>query len=243
MRGLRLVLARELGALFDSAVAWVYLVAFTVAASAIFMNDFFLRGVLDMTPWFQALPALAVLFVPAITMRTWAEERRTQTFELLRTLPLRTSELVVGKFLAVYAFYLLSLAGSLPIVFMLESLGAPDRGLLLAGYVGAALLGGLFAALGVACSAATDHQVVAFVLSASVAGLLVASGLDVVVAALDGLAPGLQLGTLQLENLSVAPRYASFVGGVLDLGDAAWFLCWTGLFLALNGAAVSRAPA
>ena len=79
-----------------------------------------------MGPYFTALPFLLIPFVPAITMRAWAEERAQHTFELLMTLPLHSLQVVLGKYLAALCFYAIVLAGSLPIVLMLFFLGDPD---------------------------------------------------------------------------------------------------------------------
>ena len=89
------------------------------ARARIFMNGFFLDSVVDMAPYFRTLPFLLTLFIPAITMRSWAEERASGTFELVMTLPLRPIAIVLGKYFAALLFYLAVLSGSLPIVIML----------------------------------------------------------------------------------------------------------------------------
>jgi len=144
---------RELAATFDSAIAYVYAIGFVVLANSIFMNAFFLAGTADMTAFFDRLPLLLAVFLPAVTMRLWAEERRQRTIELLLTLPIRPREAVAGKYVAALALYALFLAGSLPIVVMLFALGDPDGGLILGGYMGAFLLGAQLLAVGMFLSA------------------------------------------------------------------------------------------
>jgi ABC-2 type transport system permease protein len=242
LRGIRIVAGRELGACFDSSIAWVYAAVFLLLAHGIFMNDFFLGGRLEMDEYFRALPLLLVLFVPAITMRGWAEERAQGTFELLATLPFRTVELVLGKYAAALAFYLVVLLGSLPIVVMLCWLGEPDLGRIAAAYVGAVLLGALFLAVGLWASSLTREQVVAFVLAAFACALLVLLGHERVVEVLDGLAPAWQPGSWLAASCSALPRYEAFCRGWVGFVDAAFFAVLAGVFLWLNARQVARRP-
>src|SRR5262245_49316142 len=221
--GIRVVFRRELGAYFDSSIAYVYAAVFLLLAHGIFMNGFFLEGVLEMGGYFRALPFLLALFIPAITMRSWAEERSQGTFELIMTLPLRSFEIVLGKYLAALVFYLCVLAGSAPIVGMLLWLGHPDLGLIASSSIGGALLGAFFLSLGLFVSGLTREQIVAFVLCTFACAIFVLSGQEKVVEVLDGLAPTWQLGTWLYESVSVLPHYESFCRGVVSLGDAAYF--------------------
>jgi ABC-2 type transport system permease protein len=229
--GVRLVAGRELGAYFDSSIAYVYSIAFVVLANSIFMNEFFLTGTVDMTGFFDLLPLLLAVFLPAITMRLWAEERKQRTIELLLTLPIRPSQAILGKYLAALALYGLFLVGSLPIVVMLYALGDPDGGLILSGYLGLAFLGAQFLASGMFLSALSGDQIVAFVTSTLLGFFLVLSGNDKVVAVLDGLAPLLNLGTHLYESISVAPHFDSFVRGVVDFHSVLYFSAMSAVFL------------
>jgi ABC-2 type transport system permease protein len=238
--GVRTVWARELSAYFDSPAAYAYAAAFLLVSSSTFMNRFFLDAVADLGRYFHLLPLLLVAFAPAITMGAWAQEQAQNTLELVLTLPLTVGQLVVGKFLAAAACYLLVLVGSLPLVVMVAWLGAPDPGLLVSGYLGAVLLGGLFLAIGMLASSLTRDQVVAFVAAALLGFVLVFSGHEEVVAVLDGLAPGRQAGTWLRETLSVLPHYEAFVRGLLSLASVAYFGLLTAVFLWLTRASVLR---
>lgn len=233
-RGARIVLGRELGAYFDSGIAYVYTIAAIVLANSLFMNEFFLGAKLDMTPYFDALPTLAVFLLPAISMRLWAEDKKTRLFELWMTLPLSPLQVILGKFTAALALYLVFLAGSLPIVVMLAWLGAPDPGLLAAGYLGAILLGGLFLAFGMLLSALSSDQITAFISSALLAFLLVFTGHERVVAVLDGLAPTWGVGTLLRDSISIQPHYEPFVRGLVPATGLIYFLGLGAVFLWLN---------
>ncbi len=230
-RGVRLVAGRELGAAFDAGIATVATVALTLLANSIFMNEFFLTGTLDMTGFFDLLPLLLCFFVPALSMRLWAEERKSRTIELLFTLPIRPLQAVLGKYLAALALFALFLACTLPIPLMLEFLGTPDRGAILAGYLGLSAFGALFLAIGGLLSALARDQITAFVLSTLVGFALVLTGQERVASVLDGLAPTLALGSFLRENVAVLAPYGDFVRGVLRLSAVSYFALSSALCL------------
>jgi ABC-2 type transport system permease protein len=238
--GCRVIMMRETRAYFDSPIAYIYTTVFLVLSCSGFMNSFFLDGVVDMTSYFDALPYLLIVFAPAITMRTWAEEHAQNTFELLMTLPLNSLQIVIGKYAAAALFYLLTLCGSLPIVVMLIWLGEPDLGLILSGYIGAVFLGLLFLAFGLFLSGLTHNQIVAFVLTTLTGALFVLSGYDKVVEVVDGLAPSWQLGSWLYESLSVLPHYQAFVAGVIGLTPLLYFILMCAFFLWMNEITLRR---
>ena len=212
-RGALLVAGRELAAAFDGPVAYVYLVAFTLLANGIFMNEFFLSGNADMRAWFELMPLLLAFFLPAVTMRLVAEERRQRTLELLLTLP---------------------------IVVMLGALGDPDLGLILCGYLGLLGLGAMFVAFGLFLSSLSGDQIVAFVSSTLLGFAFVLTGQDRVAAVLDGLAPAWQPGTLLRDGFSVVPHYEAFVAGAIPLSGGFYFAAFTLLFLWLTALVLQR---
>ena len=240
IRGTRIVFGRELEAYFDSPIAHIYAAVFLVLSCTTFMNSFFLDGIVDMSAYFEILPFLLIPFIPALTMRAWAEEHAQHTFELLMTLPLHSFQAVLGKYLAAFCFYALVLAGSLPIVLMLLFLGNPDLGLICANYLGALLLGGFFLAFGLFASGLTRDQIVAFVLAALCGFVFVLSGHENVVEVLDGLAPTWQLGTWLYESISVLPHYQAFGRGVIALSDLLYFSLMSGFFIWMNQLSLQR---
>ena len=240
VRGTRIVFGRELEAYFDSPIAYIYAAVFLVLSCTTFMNSFFLDGIVDMSPYFEILPLLLIPFVPAITMRAWAEEHAQHTFELLMTLPLPSFQAVLGKYLAALCFYALVLAGSLPIVVMLVFLGEPDLGQIVASYLGALLLCALFLAFGLFASGLTRDQIVAFVLAVLCGFFFVLSGHEKVVEVLDGLTPAWQLGTWRYESISVLPHYRAFGRGVVALADLLYFALMSGFFIWMNQLSLHR---
>lgn len=240
MAGVGAVLERELAAAFESAIAFVASSAAWISVSALFMNEFFLTGRLDMTPFFDLLPLILVLFVPALSMRVWSEDLRTRTFELWMTLPLSTFSVVIGKYLAAVALYALFLAGTAPIVVMLAALGEPDLGRIAAGYIGALFLGAQFLALGVLCSSLTSDQIVAFLASAFTGFVLIFSGHPRIVAVLDGLVPSVAPGTFLADTFSALPHYENFVRGSIALPSVVYCVGFTAACLFLNTLVVEK---
>lgn len=238
--GALVIARRELSGALDAGIAFVVAAGFALLASAAFMNEFFLVGRVDMTPWFERLPYLYLLFLPAISMRLWAEERRTRTFEMLLALPMTSAQLVAGKFLAALALLALLLSSSLPIVVMLASLGDPDPGLILGGYLAAFLAGALLLAVGLIVSCLSKDQVTAFVLTVVVGAALVLLGHERVVAVIDGFWPDLRAGSWLARRVSLLPPFQSLGRGLLTLDALVYFLGGTAACLWINARLVAR---
>lgn len=239
LRGAGLVLRRELAAWFGGAIAYVVLVVSLLAVGSLFVHEFFAAGKLDMAPFFDRLPLVLVLLAPAISMRSWSEDRKQRTFELWMTLPLEPAQIVLGKYAASLCLYAVFLAGTLPLPLMLFALGRPDPGPITAGYAGAALLGALFLAIGQLFSSLTGDQIVAFLASSFTCAFLVATGEARVVDGLDGLAPAVAPGSLLADWVAATPRYEAFARGLLTASGCVYFVGLSALLLAWNSAAVS----
>lgn len=223
MRVCVLVFERELKAYFNSAIAYIFAIVFLLLTCGIYMNDFFLVSTADMSAYFSPLPYLMVLFIPAIAMRLWAEERKDNTYELLMTLPIRKIELILGKYFASFVFFLITLLGSLPIVIMLFTLGHPDGGRIFASYIGAILIGAMYLAISTFLSSLTRDQIVAYLISVLVLSLYYISGNELVASVLDGLWPNIQLGSFLRDTFSAVPHYETFARGVIDFQSIFYF--------------------
>ncbi len=234
MRGIWIIAKRECAAAFDSPIAYIFAIVFLLLTCGVFMNEFFLVSLIQMNSYFEFLPYVLVVFVPTLSMRLWAEDRKYNTYELLVTLPLRSSQLITGKYIAALFVFLLVLVGSLPIVVMLYTLGRPDVGQILASYLGALLAGGFILALGQLISACTKDQIVAYLLTLMASAVFFLSGHALLTGVLDGLWPSLQVGTFVRENFSALPHYETFTRGLLDLRSALYFILLSGSFLWLN---------
>ena len=161
MRSVLPVFRRELGAYFATLLALVFIVIFLMAMGifTFYVGHFYENGVADLSVFFGYHPWLYLFLVPALSMRLWAEERRTGTIELLLTLPVPPWATVLGKFLAAWTFTGLALALTFPIWLTVNYLGHPDNGVILASYLGSFLMAGAYLAIGSCFSAATSSQV------------------------------------------------------------------------------------
>ena len=217
------VFRREFSAYFASPLAAVFIVLFLAlsAALAFYVGGLFERGQADLQPFFGFHPWLYLLLVPAVAMRLWAEERKSGTLELLLTLPISTTQAVLGKFLAGWALLSLALALSFPMWLTIAWLGNPDHGVILASYLGSALLAGAMLAVGGALSAATRSQVVAFVVTVVLCFLMLLAGYPLVQDALQGWAPRPLIDAV--AALSFLTHFQSITRGVLDVRDVLFF--------------------
>ncbi len=230
---LLIILHRELAAYFNSPIAYIFMIIFTLLNGGLFMTQFFLIGRVDMRAFFYTLPFILSVFLPAVSMRLWAEEKRGNTQELLLTFPMQSHELVLGKFFASFLFFLITLACTFPIPVMLAVLGRPDIGAILSGYIGAAFLGGFFLAIGTLVSGFFRDQIVAFILSMMICFGLYLVGTEFVASSIDGWVAG--LGTFLRHFLGSADHYATFAKGVIDNRDVLYFVMGSAVALVLNG--------
>jgi len=226
------VAKRELRSYFNSPIAYCFIVVFILVTCGLFMTTFFLSGVATMRPFFSSLPLILIVFVPAVTMRLWAEERKNATLSLLFSLPTNSISLVLGKFLASFAFGILALLSTLVIPIMLIILGDPDPGPIWGGYLGSILLLAFLLSLGMAVSAFFKDQIVAFIISLVVGFSCFLAGLEFISAFIDGWIPG--LGTFLRETIGISSHFNSFSKGIIDIGDCIYFIVFSVIFLLIN---------
>lgn len=240
MQSVIAVTRRELSGYFSTPVAYVFIVVFLLLAGALTfqLGGFFERGQADLQSFFTWHPWLYLLLAPAIAMRLWAEERRSGSIELLLTLPIPLAAAVIGKFLAAWLFFGVALILTMPIWITVNILGAPDNGVIAASYLGSWLMAGGFLAAGAAMSAATDNQVVAFVLAAALCFALTVAGTPVVQGFFAGWAPAAVAQTI--GDFSFLAHFQAITRGVVDLRDVLFFLSAIATFLFINGVLVDQ---
>ncbi|SVC14059.1 uncharacterized protein METZ01_LOCUS266913, partial [marine metagenome] len=202
-------------------------VAFLGLGLFLTFRSMYALGLASLRPLFDLLPWLFAVFIPAMTMRSVAEERRTGTMEWLSSYPLGEFEIILGKLIGNWFFALLSLIGTIPMALGILLVSEADPGIMLAQYIGASLLAMQGVAVGLWASTATKNQVTAFILATSVSFVLVFIGTPVV---LYGLTP--LVGTA-LSRLSVMGHFENVARGVIDLRDIVYFISTAGLFLAM----------
>src|ERR1700722_9810612 len=233
---IKAITKREFSAYFSSPVAYVFIVIFLLLTGAFtfLLGQFFERGQASLEEsFFIWLPWFYLVLVPAVGMRLWAEERRVGTLELLLTMPITAWQAIVGKFLASWIFLLLALILTFPVVITVNYLGAPDNGVIFAGYVGSFLMAGAYLAISCMTSAMTRNQVVSFILSAVACLILVLCGYPPVTDLLTRADSARLMNTV--AAFSFMTHFEYFTKGVLDSRDVIYFLSVIGFSLFTTG--------
>ena len=210
------IFRRELQSYFNSPVAYVVIVVFLVIVGWFFTSSLFLVNIATMSTVFEMVPWVFIGFIPAITMRLLAEEKKSGTIELLVTKPIKDVEIVLGKFFAAWVLLAATLAPTLIYLFTIMPIGDVDLGAVLAGYLGLLLMGGVYVAIGLFASSLTENQIVAFIVT-----LLLVLGLFLIDKMLLFLPEGF---STSLEFLSVDYHFNSMARGVIDSRDLLYFL-------------------
>lgn len=232
------IFKRELAAYFQTPLAYVFIVIFLGLAGAFtfYIGNFFTRGQADLAAFFTFHPWLYLFLIPAVSMRLWAEERKSGTIELLMTLPISPLQAVLGKFLAAWAFIGIALGLTFPIWITVNYLGDPDNGVIVAGYLASFLMAGAYLAIGAAVSAMTKNQVIAFVVAAAVSFLFMMSGLEMVRGAFTGWAPEWLVDAV--TAMSFLTHFNAITKGLVDIRDLLFFVSLMAVALFINVAVV-----
>lgn len=236
MRESWIIAKKELNSFFDSLVAYILLVAF-LGFSGFFTwlwgNDIFFHKQASLDIFFNVALWSLFFFIPAITMRQFAEEKKTGTIELLLTKKLSNHQLVIGKFLACLLLVAIALAFTLPYYVSVARLGNIDHGSTITGYLGLILMSSMYIAIGLLASSLTNNQIVAFLMA-----LLIGVVFQFIFGALGSSQSG-WLGGI-LTDLSVPTHYESMSRGVIDTKDVLYFLALTFLGLMLTELNISK---
>ena len=227
---------KEINGLLSSLVAYITIGIFLLVMS-LFLWVFPESSILDygyagLDTLFNTAPFIFMFMIPAITMRSFAEEKKEGTFELLATRPLTDWEIVLGKYLACLVIVLFALLPTLIYYFTVYELGATrgniDTGAVIGSYIGLFLLGAAFVAMGIFASSVTNNQIIAFAIGVflcfftfsafeSLSQLLAFSTIDVYIA-----------------SLGINEHYQSISRGVLDTRDLVYFISLSGIFLVIT---------
>jgi ABC-2 type transport system permease protein len=231
MGNVTVIARRELAGYFSTPVAYVFIVIFLAMAGTLtfYVGGFFERGQASLASFFMFHPWLYLFLIPAVSMRLWAEERKTGTVELMMTMPLTTGAAVVGKFLAAWAFVTVAILLTIPMWITVLILGDPDNGAIFAGYLGSILMAGAFLAIGSCMSALTRNQVVAFILTAAVCFIFTMSGLPLVLEAVRAVFPDLLVQTV--ASMSFLSHFETMSKGVITLANVVFFASVIGFWL------------
>lgn len=227
MNNVLTIAGRQFRSYFNSAAAYIVICLVLAIVGFLFWPPFFLRGQVTLVELFNTLPMVLTFAAPAMTMGLLAEEKRTGTIELLITMPVRDSEVILGKFLGVLGLYAVLLALTFAYPLAVATLGRLDWGEIFGGYLGLLLLGSALLSIGLMCSGWTDNQLVGFFAALSFSVTLFLIGTDFV----------LQLSGVQaariLEPLALTTHLEGLARGVLDTRDILYFLSLSGFSLAV----------
>jgi ABC-2 type transport system permease protein len=229
MHTIWVITKRELQSFFDSLIAYIMLVLF-LGFSGFFTwlygSDVFMVGQTTLEGFFRIGYWTLFFFIPALTMRLLAEEKKTGTIEMLLTKAVTDWEVVIGKFLSTLLLIAFALAFTIPYVITLANIGNLDIGQVVCGYSGLLLMSGAYISIGLYSSSITNNQIVAFLTSLSI-GLFFQLIFDVLASNFSGFAGRV------LNSLSLSTHFESIARGVIDTRDLIYFfsIIFAGLFL------------
>jgi ABC-2 type transport system permease protein len=215
MKKIRHILAKELKSYFISPIAYIVIAIFLLITGWFFFSTFFLYNQASLRTFFGLLPIIFSFIIPAVTMRLFSEEIYVGSYEILMTLPLTFTEVIVGKFLAAVAFVMIMLLPTLSYTVTIALLGKLDLGPIIGGYIGAIFLGALFSAIGLLASALTRNQIIAFII-----GMSICFALTLIDKMLFFL-PESMLGILQYIGADF--HFQNIAKGIIDSRDILYF--------------------
>lgn len=229
------VMRRELKSYFCSPIAYVFGVLFLLVVCFVGIFSVGHNFQADMSGWFGWLPLLFMIFIPALTMRLWAEERKGGTLELLLTFPVTIPQLILGKFLASMTYLVLLVTLTLGIPLTMGALGTLDWYPVMVTYLATLLLAASYVAVGMFFSSITRDQIIALILSIVLLGVLYSVGYWGPL--LIGKFPwwiGGDAIVLFVLGLSPQQYFGSISRGVADTGDFVFYICFCAFFLHAN---------
>jgi ABC-2 type transport system permease protein len=225
MKNVLYIFKKELKSYFITPIAYIVISIFLLITGWFFFSTFFLYNQASLRNFFSLLPITFAFVVPAVTMRLFSEEMNVGSYEILATLPLNFTEIILGKFLASVSFVCIMLIPTISYAVTITTMGSLDWGPVLGGYIGAILLGALFSAVGLFASSLTRNQISAFIIGMSIC--LTLTLIDKMLFFL----PQTLLGLL--EYLGAAFHFENIAKGIIDSRDILYFL--TISFIALYG--------
>lgn len=237
MNKIIIICRKELQQFFDSLMAYILLVGF-LGFSGFFTwlygGDIFLVGQASLQTFFSIAFWTLFFFIPALTMRMIAEERKSGTMETLLTKPVSHWQVILGKFLATLTLVIIALALTLPYYFSVASIGKIDHGAVISGYFGLILMSAVYISIGIYTSSISSNQIVGFLL-ALIIGIFFHIIFDILSTGFSGIAGNI------LFYLSMTSHFDSISRGVIDSKDLIYFIALTFLGLLLTHRKLSTA--
>lgn len=228
MKNIFTITKKEFFETFFSPLAYVFLVVFVALVYWFFFSDLFLLGQASLRGIFNWVPLIFLVFLPAITMGKWSEEKKSGTLEILLTLPVKDFEIVLGKFFSSFLFLITALLLTTPLAGLVALLGDLDGGAIWGGYLGLVFLGAASLSIGLFISSLTDSSIIAFIISFLILFGLLLIGESVVLSFLP------KPFASFFSSLSLSQHFQSIARGVIDSRDVLYYLSLAGYFLFLN---------
>jgi len=225
MHNIWILAKREIKSYFFTPVAYILITIFLLIAGWFFSSELFLVNEATMRNIFSLTPLIFIFFIPAVTMRTISEEKRAGTIELICSSPVKDSEIVIGKFVAALSLLLVTILSTIIYVILLLTLGKPDGGLIIGGYIGLLLMGASYAAIGIFGSTISKNQIVSFIISFFIIMLLFL--LDKFMYFIPT-----WLGSI-FQYLSIDYHFQNIARGVIDTRDLIYYFSLIFIFLFL----------
>ncbi|MBR1403874.1 MAG: ABC transporter permease [Treponema sp.] len=221
-----IIFRREIKSYFTSPIAYIVTGLFLLASGFLFFNTFFLINRAELRQFFGLLPIILSFFIPALTMRLLAEEKRSGSYETLLTLPVTEVQIVTGKFLASFVAGAVMLVPTLCYAITCYIFGKPDAGPMIGGYLGALFLIASFSAIGLFASSVTKNQIIAFFIAFAICIVftLISSFLIFMPAAIVSF----------FDFFSAYSHFESISRGIIDSRDVVYFVSLTALFFVLT---------
>ncbi len=217
---------KEFRSYFDSPVAYVVITLFLIIAGWQFSTTLFLNKTADLRTLFNIIRFILLFFIPALSMRLISEEKRLGTIELMMTLPIKDWKMVLGKYLAAYLLVAVTILLTIIHYITITSLGNPDLGAVIGGYIGLLLLVGVYLAIGIFTSSLTQNQIISFIIAFVIIFFFFL--LDKVIVFLPGFIANI------LEYLSTDYHFNNVARGVIDSRNLIYFFSLIFLFLFLT---------
>ncbi|HEY3296181.1 MAG TPA: ABC transporter permease subunit [bacterium] len=232
MDNILVIFKREFRSYFDSPVAYIVLMFFLLVSGYFFTSNLFLMNQANLQTLFGIIPLLYIFFVPAISMRLVAEERKSGTIELLFTYPIKDSEIIIGKYLAALGLILILLLFTLVYAISVSMLGNMDGGQTFSGYLALFLMGAGYLAIGVFASSITENQIIAFIVALAISFFffIINKILFFVPPALASI----------FEYLAIEYHFQNIARGVIDTRALIYFFSMIYVSLLLASHALSR---
>lgn len=216
MRQFPHILKKEFSDYFVSPIAYIVIAIFLVVTGWFFFSTFFLYNQATMRNFFMLLPIVFSFVIPAVTMRLFSEEIHRGSYELLLTLPVTYSDVIIGKFLAGVAMAAAMLIPTIVYPVSVSFLGNLDWGPVIGGYIGALFLGGAYSAIGLFASSLTRNQIIAFILGAAICVFLT------LINQMLFFIPGSVLNVIQY--IGAGYHFENISKGIIDSRDILYFI-------------------